>query len=210
MVYNSATVTRRTNSARGLSGPPTTGKMGGVGRPGVTETCVILACGECGVHWYADGEVAKCADARHRHQQFRVHRHRSRVAFPDGTSVCAVSFDARDPYGREPSPDYGLYLDERWQPPWPHDHVAWADFGVPEDPTAFVVALRSLRERARVGNAVEIGCLGGHGRTGTALACLAVLGGHPASDAVAWVRSAYCPDAVETHEQEAFVLEVAT
>ena len=52
---------------------------------------------------------------------------------------------------------------------------------------------------------VEIGCLGGHGRTGTALACLAVLAGTPAAEAVAWVRGAYCPKAVETDAQRAFV-----
>jgi hypothetical protein len=31
----------------------------------------------------------------------------------------------------------------------------------------------------------EVGCVGGHGRTGTALAILAILTGHPAADAVA-------------------------
>jgi hypothetical protein len=40
-----------------------------------------------------------------------------------------------------------------------------------------------------------------------ALACLAISTGHPRADAVAWVRDAYCPDAVETSEQEAFVLD---
>lgn len=55
------------------------------------------------------------------------------------------------------------------------------------------------------GQHVEVGCLGGHGRTGTALACLAVLAGHPAGDAVAWVRSGYCAKAVETPGQEAFI-----
>jgi protein-tyrosine phosphatase len=54
---------------------------------------------------------------------------------------------------------------------------------------------------------VEIGCLGGHGRTGTALACLAIRTGHPAGDAVDWVRTVYCSSAVETPEQEAFVAE---
>jgi len=54
----------------------------------------------------------------------------------------------------------------------------------------------------------EIGCLGGHGRTGTALACLAVLAGHSPADAVAWVRTHYCDHAVETDDQAAFVLTV--
>jgi hypothetical protein len=37
------------------------------------------------------------------------------------------------------------------------------------------VALELLLDRARAGQRVEIGCYGGHGRTGTALACLAIL-----------------------------------
>jgi protein-tyrosine phosphatase len=135
-----------------------------------------------------------------------MHRHRSVVALPDGTELTAVSFDATNPYARDQLPDYGLYLDHRWQPPWPHDRLDWPDFGVPDDPTQVLAALRSLLERARSGERVEIGCLGGHGRTGTALACLAVLGGHPAGEAVAWVRANYCTKAVETSEQEAFVL----
>lgn len=97
------------------------------------------------------------------------------MILPDGTALTAVSFDPSDPYsGRQP--DYGLYLDDRWQAPWSHDHLAWPDFDVP-DPQAARDALVSLLERARQGQAVEIGCLGGHGRTGTALACLAVLAG---------------------------------
>ncbi len=116
-----------------------------------------------------------------------------------------MSFDPVDPYVRDRRPDYGLYLDPRWQPPWPHDHLAWPDFGIPEDTSSVMAPLRSLLERARSGQRVEIGCLGGHGRTGTALSCLAVLCGHPPSDAVGWVRSTYCPQAVETPEQEAFV-----
>ena len=71
------------------------------------------------------------------------------------------------------------------------------------------MALRSLLDRARRGERVEVGCLGGHGRTGTALACLAVLAGHPAADAVAWTRTHYCPKAVETPDQEAFVAALA-
>jgi protein-tyrosine phosphatase len=52
---------------------------------------------------------------------------------------------------------------------------------------------------------VEVACGGGRGRTGTALACLAVLDGVPAADAVAFVRRAYDPRAVETPWQRRFV-----
>lgn len=133
------------------------------------------------------------------------HIHRTPVRIADGATVTGVTFLGDDPYGRESAPSFGLYLDERWAPPWPHAHVDWPDFGVPADADALRTALDDLLARARGGEVVEVGCLGGHGRTGTALACLAVLAGTPADDAVAWVRSTYCKGAVETEEQEAFV-----
>jgi hypothetical protein len=172
----------------------------------MTETRLVVACAECQVHWYTDDEPAKCADPDHKHQRFEVHRHRSVVVLPDGTEVIAVSFDATDPYARDQPPDYGRYLDDHWQPPWTHDHLDWPDFGVPDDAAQVIAALRSVVDRARGGERVEVGCLGGHGRTGTALACLAMLTGHPAETAVAWVRANYCADAVETAEQETFVV----
>jgi hypothetical protein len=169
------------------------------------ETRSVLVCGECQVHWYADFEPAKCVDPAHQHQQYEAHRHRSVVVLPDGTEVIAVSFDELDPYTRVRTPDYGLYLDHRWEPPWTHDHLDWPDFGVPDDPARVRTALRGALDRARSGERVEIGCWGAHGRTGTALACLAILCGHPSGDAVAWVRANYCAGAVETPDQEAFV-----
>jgi protein-tyrosine phosphatase len=134
-----------------------------------------------------------------------IHRHLSPVVLPDGTQLTAASFDPVAPYSRARDPDYGLYLDSRWQPPWDHGYIDWPDFGVPASTEAVVQALSTVLERARSGQAIEIGCLGGHGRTGSALACLAVLTGYPARDAVAWVRSNYCIKAVETPRQEAFV-----
>lgn len=133
------------------------------------------------------------------------HVHRTRVALADGTTVTAVSFMGDDPYARDAAPAFGLYLDERWDPPWPHEHIDWPDFGIPPDADGLRAALLSLLDRARTGEVVEIGCWGGHGRTGTALACLAVLTGTPAADAVAWVRANYCERAVETDEQRGFV-----
>ncbi|HVX43077.1 MAG TPA: protein-tyrosine phosphatase family protein [Mycobacteriales bacterium] len=164
---------------------------------------IALVCAESGTHWF-EGEPARCTDPEHAHQRIEVHRHRTLVTLPDGTPITAASFDPADPYSRATPPDYGLYLDPRWAPPWPHDHVDWPDFGVPEDAAGVRAALQSVFDRARAGERVEIGCLGGHGRTGTALAGLAVLAGEPADQAVGWVRSSYCPAAIETSEQEAF------
>jgi hypothetical protein len=116
------------------------------------------------------------------------HMHRSAVRLPDGTHVTAVSYDANDPYRRDEPPDFGLYLDRRWAPPWPHTYLDWPDFGLPAKPELVVVDLQDLLDRACHGQRVEIGCLGGHGRTGTALAWLAVLAGEPPDEAVSWVR----------------------
>lgn len=172
----------------------------------MVKTRIVAACAECRTHWYKGLEPEWCEDAGHEHHEFTVHLHRSTVTLPDGTSVAAASFDSIDPYGRGHEPQYGLYLDPKWQPPWIHDHVGWPDFGVPANPDDLINALSGALERARQGQRVEIGCHGGHGRTGTALACLAVLVGHSAANAVAWVRANYCTQAVETPEQEAFVM----
>jgi hypothetical protein len=174
----------------------------------VTDVSVVLVCAECQTFWPL-GAAARCTDPGHRHGRHELHRHRTVVALPDGAEVVAVSYDDADPYGRDRTPDYGLYLDRRWRPPWPHDHVDWPDFGVPADAAALVAALGEAWRRARAGDRVEVGCLGGHGRTGTALACLAVLAGHPPADAVAWVRANYCAGAVETDDQAAFVANLA-
>jgi protein-tyrosine phosphatase len=57
---------------------------------------------------------------------------------------------------------------------------------------------------------VEIACRGGRGRTGTALACLAVIDGVPATRAVAFVRRHYDQRAVETPWQKRYVTRFGT
>ena len=166
---------------------------------------LVMVCGERRLSWPVDAVEPSCTDATHCHFEYEVHRHRTPVLLPDGSRIVAVSFDSSDPYRREARPDFGLYLDPRWSAPWPHDHVEWPDFGVPASSDDLRTKLVQLLERSQTGELVELGCLGAHGRTGTALACLAVLAGVPASDAVAWVRSSYCDKAVETPEQMSFI-----
>jgi protein-tyrosine phosphatase len=66
------------------------------------------------------------------------------------------------------------------------------------------MALGEAWARAENGR-VEIACAGGHGRTGTALACLVVLDRLPGGQAVAYVRQHYAPQAVETPWQRRYV-----
>ena len=95
-------------------------------------------------------------------------------------------------------PDLGVYLGGGIRPPWPHVALAWPDFGLPEDRRACLATLRDAHRRILRGERVEIACRGGLGRTGTALAVLAGLGGEPSTSAVDWVRAHYHRRAVET------------
>jgi hypothetical protein len=109
-----------------------------------------------------------------------------------------------------PSPDFGLYLlgDEPPAVAWEARWVRWPDFGLPSDPAAAEEALREAWARASA-ERVEVACAGGQGRTGTALACLAVLDGVPSEEAVGFVRLHYLPGAVETPGQRRFVARFA-
>ena len=79
--------------------------------------------------------------------------------------------------------------------------VPWPDYGVipPNSFMDLVIMVGSLIDEGEV---VEVGCVGGHGRTGTLLAAvLGVLENVDAGEAVAALRSRYCAKAVETEGQ---------
>ncbi len=105
-----------------------------------------------------------------------------------------------------PFPEFGLYLLEGAPEPvsWPARWVRWPDFRLPANIADAGDALRDAWRRAAA-ERVEIACAGGRGRTGTALACIAVLDGVPAAEAVAYVRAHYDSRAVETPSQARFV-----
>jgi protein-tyrosine phosphatase len=75
---------------------------------------------------------------------------------------------------------------------------------LPSDRTAAADAFREVWERAEA-ERVEVACLGGRGRTGTALACLAVIDGVPPRSAVDFVRANYREGAVEMPWQNRYV-----
>jgi protein-tyrosine phosphatase len=130
------------------------------------------------------------------------------MALPSGRLIRGRGLHGPGPAG--PDPEFALYLLGR-EPdgvPWEFRWVAWPDFRLPADPAAaresFTEAwVRSAAER------VEVGCAGGRGRTGTALACIAVLDGVPPREAVAYVRRHYDRRAVETPAQRRFVTRFA-
>lgn len=131
----------------------------------------------------------------------------SEIRFPDRTIVraCGVASRTDNASWRE----FGLYLDAAWKPEWPAVILEWPDFGIPASREDAEQQIKHAFELAREGKNVEIGCLGGIGRTGTVLACMAVLAGVPANEAVAWVRHNYSSYAVEEPEQEEWVLQFA-
>jgi protein-tyrosine phosphatase len=103
-------------------------------------------------------------------------------------------------------PDFGLYLLGGPPPPvdWESLWLRWPDFRLPADRAAAAAALAAAWQRAQT-ERVEVACAGGRGRTGTALACLAILDGVPSSAAVAFVREHYSRHAVETPGQRRYV-----
>jgi hypothetical protein len=126
------------------------------------------------------------------------------MVLPSGRLVRGRGLRNGPPAG--PEPTYGVYLLGKEPPavPWESRWVRWPDLWLPSDRddarTVFAEALaRSATER------VEFACAGGRGRTGTALACLAVLDGVPADHAVEFVRRKYDRRAVEMPWQKRFV-----
>lgn len=105
-----------------------------------------------------------------------------------------------------PLPSFGLYLSGEQLPyvAWESRWLRWPDFGLPHDRQDAADALREAWLRA-ADERVEVACAGGRGRTGTALACIAVLDGVPPREAVAFVRRHYDARAVETPWQRRYV-----
>lgn len=131
------------------------------------------------------------------------------IGLPSGRLVRGRGLRGSLPDGLEPM--FGLYLLGR-RPPvvtWEARWIQWHDFWLPSNPAAAALALREAWERAE-SERVEIACSGGNGRTGTALACLAILDGVPAKEAVAYVRKHYNPRVVETPWQRRFVRRFPT
>ncbi len=145
--------------------------------------------------------------------------------FPNGTQVHAGALGGQ----RIVVPDFGLYVYGRaqrrpsrlgslvnrvtrrplhggsWATPWDAEWIHWPDFGVPADSEAAARSIISAFGRAQRGEVLEVACYGGQGRTGTMLACMAVLAGVPSDQAVQWVRANYSPKAVERDSQARWV-----
>ncbi|MFC0624090.1 protein-tyrosine phosphatase family protein [Kribbella deserti] len=126
------------------------------------------------------------------------------LRLPSGRPVRGRGLRKGLPPGQEPT--LGIYLLGKTPPPvsWESRWIRWPDFRLPADRLEARRIMTEALERL-ADDRVEFACGGGKGRTGTALACLAILDGLPASEAVAFVRTHYNRHAIETPWQKRFI-----
>ncbi|MEU7162872.1 protein-tyrosine phosphatase family protein, partial [Streptomyces chrestomyceticus] len=100
------------------------------------------------------------------------------LRLPSGRAVRGRGL--RRPLPPGPAPDFAVYLLGKEPPevPWEARWLRWPDFRLPSDRARARELFAEVRERAET-ERVEVACGGGRGRTGTALACIAVLDGIP-------------------------------
>lgn len=119
-----------------------------------------------------------------------------------------IKISAKRMHGAGTTPDYGLYAYAGWNPDCIATFIPWQDYGLPKVSFDKVYdTIVAAWDLACEGKTVEVGCMGGHGRTGTILGCFAILSNPEmsAKAAIAHVRKVHCDEAIETNEQEWFV-----
>lgn len=108
------------------------------------------------------------------------------------------------------SVDLGVYLDPAWLTgrvaglvTRPMLYLGWPDMQPFPSIGYLDLAIKRVGVFLEKGKRVEIGCIGGHGRTGSFVAALVIKRlGLDAKEAIKMVRSGYCEKAVETQGQE--------
>ena len=86
-------------------------------------------------------------------------------------------------------------------------YISWPDYRLPSRPMQAREQLARLLERAQE-ERVEITCGGGVGRTGTALAILAIMDGMDPEAAVEFVQREYNPDSATSHAQRGYLMDM--
>jgi protein-tyrosine phosphatase len=103
--------------------------------------------------------------------------------------------------------DYSM-KDHEQRLPWVEGHAIHyriTDMQAPANPAEFKQLIEWLAGRIESGDKAHIGCIGGHGRTGTVLAALVAVMQPDIADAIKYVRDNYCKKAVEANVQIEFL-----
>ncbi|KKK87023.1 hypothetical protein LCGC14_2757390 [marine sediment metagenome] len=118
-----------------------------------------------------------------------------------------------EPHPGLPYPDFGVYLDSRWKAKvdghYPALITHWPDMKAPK-PEELTRVVDICLSKMSQGKVIDIGCMAGHGRTGTLLASLIAKVEH--LDGVTALREArwrYCSYACETRDQREAVINYA-
>lgn len=80
------------------------------------------------------------------------------------------------------------------------------DYRAPSNHDSFKKMIEWIAQEIKSGKKVHIGCIGGHGRTGTVLSAL-VAYMNVSTDPIKYVRENYCKKAVESQEQIDFLVK---
>lgn len=102
-------------------------------------------------------------------------------------------------------------MDGRQSDPWDQQMVievqyAIHDMEAPSNVTRFKKLVTWVCNQLHDGKTVHVGCIGGHGRTGTVLSAI-VAEALGEKEAIQWVRKHYCKKAVESKAQVAFLMK---
>ena len=139
---------------------------------------------------------------------------RTPFSFNEHTLYLSGSMD-RNTEAQGPEPTVAVYLDGGWlkgrvlsnngmQKTEGDPHIVylnWPDYGAVPVSQLMGVAQWAL-DRLEEGHTLEVGCAGGHGRTGTFVTGMMVLTGFHPKEAIKEIRANYCHKAVESKAQE--------
>lgn len=154
--------------------------------------------------------------------------HLDPLPLPDGKKLyLSASRDARgDKSKGAKDPTSGVYLDSSWQSitgtnfltntgmldggsKYRVTFVRWPDMRAIDHETLDVL-LSFMHTELEQGHTLEIGCIGGHGRTGTLAASVLIgLYDMAATDAIDYVRKNHCKKAIESTSQEKMLYELS-
>ena len=119
----------------------------------------------------------------------------------------------------QPREGYDIYIGFCYTMKFKHQPYPWEDtydpiiefqYNItdgcaPKSPKEFKKLVNWVSDQLDDGKKIHVGCIGGHGRTGTFLAALVSLYEDLTDDPIKWVRENHCKKAVESESQMKFL-----